>query len=192
MQAMQQQTVDRFARQRMQQQIHHTPASTEGLPILRRVNWLIDMPTITAIENESFAQPWSFCTFVDFMNKSNTGATVAVLRGKVVGYMLYEVHEAHERNNALAAHGRNRPVERLHVAHIAVSKHCRNMGIGSTLVNSLSTTATAVGASTTLNVRRKNRLAQELYHSLGFEVTRVITAHYADGEDALVMEFVCA
>jgi ribosomal-protein-alanine N-acetyltransferase len=182
MQAMQQQATDRFARQRVQQQIHHTPASSAGLPVMRQVNWLVDLPAIVAIENESFAQPWSFCTFVSFMNKSNTGATVAVLRGKVVGFMLHEVHL--EGGSA-----RNSNVERLHVAHIAVSKDCRNMGIGSTLVNSLSSTALSLGAATSLNVRRSNRLARELYKSLGFAVVRVLSGHYADGEDALVMEF---
>ena len=165
-QPMQQQAIDKRARQRRRQQIVHP--HTNLLPLLRQADWNNDFAAVLDIEGESFNQPWSFDKFVDFINKPNTSATIATVSGRVVGYMLLE--RFHEVGG-----------ERLHIAHIAVSPAHRGQGTGSTMVNSLE------GNTVTLNLRRSNTKAQHLYYELGFKIVRTLPQHYADGEDGFFM-----
>ncbi len=168
-QAMQQQAIDKRARQRIHQQIVHP--DTTRLPVLRQADWRNDFAAVLAIEGESFNHPWSADKFVDFINKPNTSATIATVAGRLVGYMLLE-----RISNDTSEDG-----ERLHIAHIAVCHDHRGNGIGSTMVNSLE------GNTVTLNLRRSNTKAQSLYYELGFKIVATLPQHYADGEDGFFM-----
>ena len=165
-QAMQNQAIDKRNRQRIYQQIVHP--HTHLLPLLRQADWSKDFPQVLDIEGESFNRPWSVDKFVDFISQPNTSATITTVGGQVVGYMLLErIHEVGG--------------DRLHIAHIAVSKAHRGKGIGSTMVNSLE------GNTVTLNMRRSNTKAQRLYYELGFRIVRTLPQHYADGEDGFFL-----
>jgi [ribosomal protein S18]-alanine N-acetyltransferase len=78
----------------------------------------------------------------------------------------------------------------LHIANVAIHPGFRRMGIAKRLIREALATGTMYGAaSAMLEVRISNLPAQELYASLGFEVTFRKRAYYSfPVEDALIME----
>ncbi len=78
----------------------------------------------------------------------------------------------------------------LHIANVAIHPGFRRMGIAKRLIQEAMATGRMYGAaSAMLEVRLSNLPAQELYASLGFEVTFRKRAYYSfPVEDALIME----
>jgi [ribosomal protein S18]-alanine N-acetyltransferase len=146
-------------------------ASTPALK-LRPVLWQADLSAMLDIERAGFAIPWNFEKFLAFSCQANGCGLVADGGGRgpdaaVAGFMLYERYE-----------------DSYHVAHIAVHPLAQNRGIGRLML-----TALCDDMPVTLNVRRSNSRAQQLYRHLGFTVVQERPAHYDNGEDALVMRF---
>lgn len=79
--------------------------------------------------------------------------------------------------------------EELHINNIAVRPAFRRCGIGKSLLSAVLREGARRGAlSSLLEVRAGNKAAQELYESLGFQVTGRRRSYYsAPKEDALVM-----
>jgi ribosomal-protein-alanine N-acetyltransferase len=76
-----------------------------------------------------------------------------------------------------------------HVTNVAVTKAARGQGIGRKIMAALVQYAANLGAQyMTLEVRRGNTVAQNLYKSMGFQELAVRKRYYEDnGEDALLL-----
>jgi ribosomal-protein-alanine N-acetyltransferase len=75
------------------------------------------------------------------------------------------------------------------ILSIAVDKRCQSKGFASMLLKALFQVLRAKGIlRLLLEVRLSNTRAQRLYLSLGFNLVKVISAYYQDGEDAYLME----
>ena len=76
-----------------------------------------------------------------------------------------------------------------HILNIAVHPEFRRRGVGLYLLNSTIAEAISKQAScVTLEVRRANVAARQLYRKLRFEERRLRKHYYGPGEDAIVME----
>lgn len=130
-----------------------------------------DLPAVAAIERRAFPTPWSIAMFVLEMSKS-TGLCLAAIRAdKLVGYTVCSRYDSV-----------------WHVMNIAVEPQLRREGIASALLAELYTRAGDGGAQFTLEVRRSNQAAIELYQRDGFRIAGLRRRYYQDnGEDALIM-----
>jgi ribosomal-protein-alanine N-acetyltransferase len=139
---------------------------------VRPVN-LKDLPELEAIERSSFIDPYpgpllkvlATLVFGDFL--------VAVIDGKVVGY----IASISEKNKTV------------HIASIAVHSSYRGMGVAKKLLESLLKILRKRDVcEVKLEVRKSNIPAQNLYRSFGFKHVYTIKNYYEDGEDAAVMK----
>ena len=127
---------------------------------------------VYAIACHSFSDPWSPHEIAAEMKQKHTISIVAIYNKEVAGYamMRHIVNEGH-------------------ICNIAVHEDYRKNGIGSAIVKSLITAATArdmIGL--TLEVRIGNRAAMALYHRHGFKVEGYRRDYYRDPtEDAAIM-----
>ena len=76
-----------------------------------------------------------------------------------------------------------------HITNIAVHPEFRGVHIGKALMSQLINEARSLGVnSMTLEVRKSNIIARNLYESFGFKEAGVRKGYYADNkEDAIVM-----
>ncbi len=148
--------------------------SQDGLQL--HIRWMIrrDMPEVLAIENESFEFPWSDEDFIRCLRQRNCIGMVAESEGRVLGFMIYELHNT-----------------RIHLLNFAVASQCRRQGVGSRMVEKL------VGKLShqrrtriALEVRETNLAAQLFFRQNGFRAISVLRSFYEDSpEDAYVMQF---
>ena len=133
-----------------------------------------DVPQVHAIEEATFAMPWSRQSFMEEMTRN------------VCARYLVAVDE----HGAIVAYGGAWIIlDEAHVTNVAVEESRRGQGIGRKLMRALMQYASNLGAQyLTLEVRRSNVRAQGLYRSLGFVELGVRKRYYEDnGEDALLM-----
>lgn len=126
---------------------------------------------VTAIERESFPQPWSRYAFLSEL-ESNRFAHYLVACGEeeVLGYGGIWV-----------------VLDEAHITTLAVHPGYRGLGIGTLLLESLIALARQRSVERiTLEVRPSNAPAQYLYRKYGFKVRGVRKRYYID-EDALIM-----
>ncbi len=137
---------------------------------LRPLNYT-DLPAVAAIERRAFPTPWSIAMFVLELSKP-TGLCLAALRdGELVGYTICSRYDTV-----------------WHVMNIAVDPDLRREGIASALLAELYARAGDDTAQFTLEVRRSNHTAIELYQRDGFRIAGLRRRYYQDnGEDALIM-----
>lgn len=132
-----------------------------------------DVEAIHEIETQCFAIPWSRNSFLKEVTE-NACARYLVLRmdGAPIAYagMWFVLDEAH-------------------VTNIAVRQEWRGRGLGEKITRELIQLAADSGMTwMTLECRRSNAVAQELYKKLGFIEVGFRKRYYADNnEDALVM-----
>jgi ribosomal-protein-alanine N-acetyltransferase len=135
--------------------------------------YLSDLEAVLRIERGSFPTPWSRAAFQTEL-VDNTFAVYLVLEfhGRVVAYggMWLILDEAH-------------------VTNVAVDPEFRGHGFGEAMMHGLMERALRQGARRmTLEVRRSNTVAQNLYKKLGFVQLGVRKGYYTDThEDALIM-----
>ncbi|MBR3107905.1 MAG: ribosomal protein S18-alanine N-acetyltransferase [Clostridia bacterium] len=138
---------------------------------IRRMT-LCDVDGAHAVEAASFPKPWSREDFVKEMT-SNACARylVAEEAGKIIGFA-----------------GAWIVLDEAHITNIAVLQEYRGQGIGRALTEALLKYASNLGVVyATLEVRRSNEIAQNLYKSLGFEYVGVRKKYYENnGEDAFI------
>lgn len=132
-----------------------------------------DIPEVMEIERLSFATPWSEEAFRNEVTRNLAARyIVACIGGKVAGYggMWLIIDEGH-------------------ITNIAVHPDYRGMGAGNSIVEALINKAKAEGLSSlTLEVRRTNLIAQNLYTKYGFQSAGIRPRYYGDnGEDAIIM-----
>jgi ribosomal-protein-alanine N-acetyltransferase len=140
------------------------------------IRWMIrrDMSEVLQIETSVFDCPWVEEDFLRCLRQRNCIGTVAEHGERVVGFMVYELHNA-----------------KLHVLNFAVHPEFRRQGVGRQLVAKLRTKLSAQRRTRiTLEVRETNLVAQMFFRSQDFAATGVLRNHYDDtDEDAYQMEY---
>ena len=131
-----------------------------------------DVDAVCAIEEATFARPWSRASIENEL--TNSCARYVVLRrsGETVGYA-----------------GMWLVIDEAHVTNVAIRKDLRGQGLGEKLMRALIQLAADSGMIwMTLEVRRSNAAAQGRYRKLGFVDVGWRKRSYEDnGEDALLM-----
>ena len=140
--------------------------------IIRRMR-LSDVDAVAAIEQATFARPWSRESFRQEMERNKAARyLVAEKDGQVIGYA-----------------GAWIILDESHITNIAVAEQERGRGVGRKLTEALMQYISNLGAAyATLEVRVSNERAQNLYKSLGFVSVGKRRRYYEDnGEDAFLM-----
>lgn len=134
-----------------------------------------DMGEMIAIEKDSFRSPWSEKLFRGEMTNPISRMLVARVDRlpdkPVAGYIVYW-----------------RVADEMHLHNIAVRTDLRRKKIALLLLREAIRASKSEGARwVTLEVRRSNLPAQNLYKKIGFAVKGVRPGYYSDtGEDALI------
>ncbi len=130
-----------------------------------------DLPQVIAIERRAFPTPWSLAMFVLELSKPSGLCLVATRSQRIVGYTVCSRYDTV-----------------WHVMNVAVDPDLRRQGIARALLAELYDRVGDPNAQFTLEVRRSNRGAIELYESDGFRTAGLRRRYYQDnGEDALIM-----
>lgn len=134
---------------------------------------LDDVDEVMIVERLSFSIPWSKNAFIEEVtNNKFARYIIAKVNGKIVGYAgLWKV------------------CDEGHITNVAVHPEYRKNGVGFRLIKSLIDMAIEEDIRTmTLEVRRSNVSAQNLYTKFGFRVEGFRKEYYADNkEDAIIM-----
>jgi ribosomal-protein-alanine N-acetyltransferase len=136
-----------------------------------------DLERVMEIERAGFSHPWSR----DLLERelSHVWSTILVAEGEdradaqaILGFVIFWlVHDE------------------VHILNIATAVEARRRGVGRALMKEAVDLGRRRGATlATLEVRRSNASAIELYRSLGYRQVGIRPNYYADeGEDAIVM-----
>ena len=140
--------------------------------LIRRMT-IDDVPTVAAIEAATFPTPWSEDAFrTEITDNPVARYLVAEKDGAVIGFA-----------------GAWIILDESHITNIAILAEHRGNGYGRALTAALMQYLSNLGAAyATLEVRKSNVTAQNLYKSLGYVSVGVRKRYYEDnGEDALLM-----
>ncbi len=130
-----------------------------------------DLPQVIAIERRAFPTPWSLAMFVLELSKPSGICLAATREGRLIGYLVCSRYDTV-----------------WHIMNVSVDPDFRRRGIATAMLEALFERVGDPEAQFTLEVRRSNRGAFELYDRLGFKAAGVRRRYYADnGEDAIVM-----
>lgn len=139
--------------------------------VIRRMT-MADVDGVAAVEAATFPKPWSRDAFVSEMNNVAARYMVAELDGKIIGFA-----------------GAWLIIDESHITNIAILSEHRGKGYGRLVTEALLQYLSNLGAAyATLEVRKSNEVAQNLYVSLGFLKLGVRKRYYEDNqEDAIIM-----
>lgn len=131
-----------------------------------------DINEVMAIERTAYRYPWSERFFLQEIGAQCARSVLAEADGKIVGYVLFWLLP-----------------DEVDVHNIAVHQEFRRMGIGRKLLHhAIRTGRERASVRVTLEVRKSNTVAQNLYLSQGFVVVGERRGYYSDdGEDAILM-----
>lgn len=139
-----------------------------------------DLDCVCYIESRSFPEPWSELQFKFLHRKNPNGFLVAILNGKVVGYIVAEVAMRLEPRKF-------RFKKRGHILNIAVYPEFRRKGIGEALVEAIiSFLRKKRPEDVWLEVRASNLTAKNFYLRVGFKEKGRKLQYYLC-EDAIIM-----
>jgi [ribosomal protein S18]-alanine N-acetyltransferase len=139
-----------------------------------------DLPRVMEIENAAFAHPWSLDLFQREMthdwstvllateNRDRGGEPQEVIIGFVIFWLVHD---------------------EVHILNVAVARELRRHGVGRALMQEAHRRGREQGAVlATLEVRRSNAAAIDLYRGLGYRQVGIRSRYYVDeGEDAVLM-----
>ncbi len=128
---------------------------------------------VMVVENLSFKIPWSRQAFVDEITTNDMAIYfVALCNEQVIGYG-----------------GMWKIFDEGHITNIAVHPEFRRCGAASGIIEKILEISEIKGVkSLTLEVRKSNAAAQNLYGKYGFKSEGIRKGYYSDtGEDALIM-----
>lgn len=132
-----------------------------------------DVETIETLEQLCFSQPWSYeSIYQDIVENDRAVYIVAETEGQVIGYAgLWII------------------VDEGHITNVAVSPDYRRNSVGNTIITALLQVTEDMGVKRhTLEVRKSNQAAINLYEKQGFTEAGERKGYYEDnGEDALIM-----
>ncbi|MFW6381808.1 MAG: ribosomal protein S18-alanine N-acetyltransferase [Bacillota bacterium] len=132
-----------------------------------------DLPAVMEIERDSFPHPWSSYAFKrDINNNPYSLYLMAVGDNGIIGYIGCWFME-----------------RGMHITNLAVARDFRQQGVATTLIREIEQLALLTSASSlSLEVRRSNYKAINLYQKLGFHIDDYFPGYYHDNnEDALIM-----
>jgi len=133
-----------------------------------------DLPRILEIERLAFPAPWTLASFQRELTLPFSRIVVALPEDsqQIAGFLC-----------------RWLIADECHVLNVAVHPESRRLGIGAVLISEAITEARSTGAGVvTLEVRRSNLPARQLYRKFEFEERRLRRHYYGPGEDAIIME----
>jgi ribosomal-protein-alanine N-acetyltransferase len=132
-----------------------------------------DLDAILQIDAESFLRPWTRAMYEgELQNTAVTRIFLVRTAGQVAGYCSTWFL----------------PGE-LHINNMAIRPACRRQGLAALLLTKVLEAARDAGCDrATLEVRRSNDAARQLYEKLGFRLAGLRPAYYTDPvEDALIL-----
>lgn len=132
-----------------------------------------DLDAVMVLERLSFSIPWSREAFIQEITKNMFARYIcAKVDSVAVGYA-----------------GMWKVCDEGHITNVAVHPEFRRNGIGAKLIEGLILIARKENIERmTLEVRKSNIPARELYLKFGFKVEGIRKGYYADnGEDAIIM-----
>ena len=131
-----------------------------------------DVDAVHEIETACFKTPWSKDSFIHEITENQCARYVVV----------------REDGRAIAYAGVWFILDEGHITNIAVHPDRRGRGYGEMVTKAMIQLAADSGMSVmTLEVRRSNKAAQNLYHKLGFIDVGYRKRYYENSEDALIM-----
>ena len=144
-----------------------------------------DLARIGEIERMAYSTPWSLKSFERELTLPFSKILVANLKAAKP-----TLEDAYASDDGLVGFlCRWLVADECHILNVAVHPEYRRRGVGFVLLNSTITEAVSKQAScVTLEVRRANVAARQLYRKLKFEERRLRRHYYGPGEDAIVME----
>jgi ribosomal-protein-alanine N-acetyltransferase len=143
-----------------------------------------DLARISEIERMAYSTPWSLKSFERELTLPFSRIVVANLRAAKSG-----LEDAPAADGLVGFLCRWLVADECHVLNVAVHPEYRRRGVGFFLLNWTIAEAVSKQAScVTLEVRRANVAARQLYRKLKFEERRLRKHYYGPGEDAIVME----
>jgi ribosomal-protein-alanine N-acetyltransferase len=133
-----------------------------------------DLKKVLEIEKKSFSDPWTYDIFFSEITQ-NRYARYFILEknNEVIGYLgLWQKRTS------------------FHITNIAVAEKFRRRGYANNFLKFIEKiAATRKIKKISLEVRRSNYIAQNMYRKYGFKVIRFLRNYYQiEKEDALVME----
>jgi len=133
-----------------------------------------DLDQILAIEAASFTSPWTREMYLAELDNVGVSYCYAARdeSGAIVGFCSFW-----------------RVADELHINNLAVAPACRRRGVATALLTFVLDEGDKLGARrASLEVRRSNDAARQLYERLGFAAAGVRRAYYTNPvEDALVL-----
>ena len=133
-----------------------------------------DLPRIIEIERLAFPAPWTLASFQRELTLPFSRIMVALPADSnlIAGFLC-----------------RWLIADECHILSVAVAPQFRRTGIGEILMGEAIAEAAVKGvAIITLEVRRSNLAARNLYRKLNFAERRIRKNYYGPGEDAIIME----
>jgi [ribosomal protein S18]-alanine N-acetyltransferase len=132
----------------------------------------LDVPSVVAIEQESYSVPWSESTFRGLLRRRDADMIVAEAGARVIGYAIFWT-----------------VLDQSELGNVAVTLGWRQRGIGERLVAEVIRRADHRGVREVfLEVRPSNERARRLYERFGFsQVGRRRNYYQEPVEDALVL-----
>ena len=133
-----------------------------------------DLKKVLEIEKQSFTVPWTQDLFFSELTKNRYARYFVLEKGdEVVGYL------------GLWHKGSN-----FHITNIAINEKVRRKGYGEKLLKFVEKIAAIYRIKKiSLEVRRSNYIAQDMYKKYGYKAMRVLRNYYQEErEDALVMQ----
>ena len=140
------------------------------------IRWMIrrDMAEVLQIEGGSFEFPWCEDDFIRALQQRNCIGMVAEHEGRIIGFMVYELHKT-----------------QIHILNFAVAEPHRQKGVGSQMLTKLvGKLSNQRRTRIMLEVRETNLSAQVFFRHNGFRAISVLREFYEDTpEDAYIMEY---
>jgi ribosomal-protein-alanine N-acetyltransferase len=133
-----------------------------------------DLPRIIELEQLAFPSPWTLASFQRELTLPFSRIMLALPDpgDQIVGFLC-----------------RWLIADECHILNITVHPDSRRHGIGAILMTEAINEAKSTGANVvTLEVRRSNLPARQLYRKFEFEERRLRRHYYGPGEDAIIME----
>jgi ribosomal-protein-alanine N-acetyltransferase len=141
-----------------------------------------DLPRILEIERLAFPSPWTLASFERELTLPFSRVMVAIPYDDTPA-------RREDRDSIVGFLCRWLIADECHVLNIAVHPDSRRLGIGGVLITEAISEARTNGAGVvTLEVRRTNLPARQLYRKFDFEERRLRRHYYGPGEDAIIME----
>ena len=149
---------------------------TEKLKLNVYIRWMIrrDMPEVSAIEKDSFENPWMKDDFIRCLRQRNCIGMVAEFDDQDVGFMLYELKQ-----------------RQIQLLNFAVACEFRRCGVGAQMVNKMiNKLQWQRRHRIVLEIRESNLDGQLFFQKQGFKATSVLRDFYDDtNEDAYFMQY---